>query len=100
MPSYCIYIVPVQADTTGQNLVTREQAIVSILNTVGYGTLDETQNDLSAFSDADSITEEYIDEMAIAVTNGIILARYDIRSKRNGPAEFACSQSFNKSFPL
>ena len=42
-------IVPVQADTTGQNLVTREQAIVSILNTVGYGTLDETQNDLSAF---------------------------------------------------
>lgn len=65
-------IVPVQADTTGQNLVTREQAIVSMLNTVGYGTLDETQNDLSAFSDADSITEEYIDEMAIAVTNGII----------------------------
>ena len=30
------------------------------------------QNDLSAFSDADSITEKYIDEMAIAVTNGII----------------------------
>lgn len=65
-------IVPVQADSTRDKLVTREQAVVSILNTVGYGALNETENNLGTFSDASSISEDYTDEMAIAVTNGIV----------------------------
>jgi len=64
-------ILPVQADTSGSG-VTREQAVVSILNTIGYGALNETENDLSAFADASSVTDQYRDEIGIAVTNGIL----------------------------
>ena len=65
-------MLPVYADTTGSGFVTREQAVVSILNTIGYGALNETENDLSAFADASSVTDQYRDEIGIAVTNGIL----------------------------
>ena len=65
-------MLPVQADTISDNFVTREQAVVSILNTVGYGALDQTENNLSTFADAASVTAQYTDEIGIAVTNGIM----------------------------
>jgi len=65
-------MLPVYADTTGNSFVTREQAVVSILNTVGYGALNETENDLSTFTDASTVTDQYRDEIGIAVTNGIL----------------------------
>ncbi len=64
--------LPVQAETRSNSFVTREQAVVSILNTIGYGALNETENNLSAFSDATSVTNQYIDEIGVAVTNGIL----------------------------
>lgn len=64
--------LPVQAESVNNGFVTREQAIVSILNTVGYGALNETENDLSGFADASIVTEEYRDEIGIAVTNKIL----------------------------
>lgn len=65
--------LPVQAGSESGGFVTREQAIVSILTTVGYGALNETENNLISFSDADLIADQYTDEVGIAVTNGIIL---------------------------
>lgn len=66
-------IIPVQADSQSSNFVTREQAVVNILNTVGYGALNETESNLSTFEDAGLVTDEYIDEIGIAVTNGILV---------------------------
>lgn len=66
-------ILPVQADTIDNGLVTREQAVVSILSTVGYGALNETEGNLDAYKDASAITEGYRDEIGIAVTNGILV---------------------------
>ncbi|NLB77636.1 MAG: hypothetical protein GX796_01960, partial [Clostridiaceae bacterium] len=65
--------LPVQADTRSNSFVTREQAVVNILITVGYETLNETENNLSAYSDATSVTNQYIDEIGVAVTNGILM---------------------------
>ena len=65
--------LPVQADTRSNNFVTREQAVVSILSTVGYGALNEIESDLGAFKDATTVTNQYIDEIGIAVTNGILV---------------------------
>lgn len=66
-------VLPVQAENRNNSPVTREQAVVSILSTVGYGALNVIENDLSTFKDAASVTEEYRDEIGIAVTNGILL---------------------------
>ncbi len=66
-------ILPVQAKTTDSGLVTREQAVISILSTIGYGALNETEANLDAYKDASTITEGYRDEIGIAVTNGILL---------------------------
>ncbi|NLP00611.1 MAG: peptidase [Clostridiaceae bacterium] len=66
-------MLPVQAETLSDNFVTREQAVVSILSTIGYGTLNETENNLSTFSDAASVTNQYRDEIGVAVTNGILV---------------------------
>ena len=65
-------VLPVQAESTGNGLVSRELAVVSILSTVGYGALNEYGNDLSSFTDASAVTEDYRDEIGIAVTNGIL----------------------------
>lgn len=65
--------LPVQAGAQSSSFVTREQAVVSILSTVGYGALNETENNLSNFSDAAFVTGQYIDEIGVAVTNGILL---------------------------
>lgn len=65
-------VIPVQAEIQNNSLVTREQAVVSILSIVGYGALNEYENDLSAFNDASTVTEYYRDEIGIAVTNGIL----------------------------
>lgn len=65
--------LPIYAETQGNSFVTREQAVVSILSTVGYGALNEFENNLSTFSDVSDVTEQYIDEIGIAVTNGILL---------------------------
>ena len=67
---HCFGMLPVQADTISDNFVTREQAVVSILNTVGYGALDQTENNLSTFADAASVTAQYTD--VGTVTNGIM----------------------------
>ncbi|HHY63532.1 MAG TPA: M13 family metallopeptidase [Clostridiaceae bacterium] len=64
--------LPVHAESENNGFVTREQAVVSILNTVGYGALNETENDLSGFADASAVTEDYRDEIGIAVTNKIL----------------------------
>ncbi|MDP4094537.1 MAG: M13-type metalloendopeptidase [Bacillota bacterium] len=65
-------ILPVQAaGTTGY--VTREQAVASLLDSVGYGALDNTESNLKTFTDAGSISPQYTDELGIAVTNGILM---------------------------
>lgn len=66
-------MLPVQAGTQNNSFVTREQAVVSILSTVGYGALNETENNLGTFSDATSVTHQYKDEIGVAVTNGILV---------------------------
>ena len=65
-------IIPVQAATGNTGFVSREQAVVSLLNTVGLGALNEVESDLSAFTDGDKVSSQYIDEIGIAVTNGIL----------------------------
>ena len=66
-----IGVLPVQAASQPQ-YVTREQAVVSLLNTVGYGALNETKSDLSIYPDAKSIDPQDADEISIAITNGIL----------------------------
>ena len=65
-------MIPVQASNETTALITREQAVVSIINAVGLDALSETQSDLSTFIDAAQVTAEYRDELAIAVTNSIL----------------------------
>ncbi len=65
-------MIPAQAATEATALITREQAIVSILNAVGLGALSDIEGDLTGFKDADQINPEYKDELAIAVTNSIL----------------------------
>ncbi len=62
---------PVQA-AEKTKYVTREQAIASLLDTVGYSALIDEESDLSTFTDAGSISKQFTDELAKAVTNGII----------------------------
>lgn len=66
-----IGVSPVQA-AEKTKYVTREQAIASLLNTVGYGALIDAESDLRTFADAGSISKQFTDELAKAVTNGII----------------------------
>jgi putative endopeptidase len=70
-------MMPAQASSPDAGFVTREQAVAGILNTVGFGTLSEAESDLSAFKDASLIDDEYTDEIAKAVTNGILLGTGD-----------------------
>ena len=65
-------IIPAQAATENAGFVSREQAVVSLLNTVGLGALNEAESDLSAFADANRVSAQYVDEIGIAVTNGIL----------------------------
>lgn len=64
--------VPVYAADTAEEYVSREEAVVSLLDTIGLDALDKTHSDLTMYPDADQISEEYADEIAIAVTNGIL----------------------------
>jgi putative endopeptidase len=64
--------VPVWAVSGNTDYVTREQAVVALLNTIGTGALNETESDLNVFIDANEITPESVDELGIAVTNGIL----------------------------
>ena len=66
-------MIPAQASAETTGLVTREQAVADLINTIGLGALNEMGNDLSAFSDGAQVSTEYADELGIAVTNGIIL---------------------------
>lgn len=65
-------MVPAYAATEDPLYVTREQAVSGIIHAVGLKTLNETPNDLSTFADADQVTQEYRDELGIAVSNGIL----------------------------
>ncbi|HEX9063294.1 MAG TPA: hypothetical protein VF941_24240, partial [Clostridia bacterium] len=65
-------IVPVQAASQTE-YVTREEAVVRLLDTVGYGTLNETKGDLSIFSDAKNIDSKDADKLGIAMTNDILI---------------------------
>lgn len=66
-------IMPAQAaPTAAEEYVTREEAVVSLLDTIGLDALNDTPTDLSVFSDADQISSEYVDEMAVAVANGLL----------------------------
>lgn len=71
--SMVLTLIPAQAATASLDLVSREQAVAELLNTVGLGALNEAQADLSNFSDASSVTAEYVDELGVAVSNGIIV---------------------------
>ena len=64
--------VPAQAAAFGEEYVTREEAVVSLLETIGLDALNDVQSDLSVFSDADQISAEYADKISIAVANGIL----------------------------
>ncbi len=65
-------IIPVQAATDKDAYVSREQAVVSLLDTIGLEALSETEADLSVFNDASLISPDYVDELGIAVSNGIL----------------------------
>jgi len=64
-------VLPVYASDTPR-YVTREQAVARLIETIGTGALDETESDISIFSDADRVSPEYADELGVALTNGII----------------------------
>lgn len=64
--------VSVLAASENNEFVSREKAVVSILETAGLGTLSEVSKDLSDFADADEISPEYADMLGIAVSNGIL----------------------------
>jgi len=64
--------LPVQAAASGDEYVTREEAVASLLGTIGLDALNETPVDLSIFPDADQVSQEYADVIAIAVSNGIL----------------------------
>ncbi|MCX7773861.1 MAG: S-layer homology domain-containing protein, partial [Clostridia bacterium] len=65
-------LVPMQAFADSTSYVTREQAVAGIIQTVGLGALNETESDLSAFKDASLVTPDNKDELAVALTNGIL----------------------------
>lgn len=65
-------IVPAQAASKAEEFVTREEAVVSLLNTIGLAALNDAPSDLSVFSDADQINSENADKIAIAITNGLL----------------------------
>lgn len=64
--------VPAQAAASAEEYVTREEAVAGLLNVIGLEYLDDTMSDLSAFPDGEQVSEEYADEIAIAVANGIL----------------------------
>ncbi len=71
----CIVLVLGQVTvfaSQGQEYVTREQAVASILDAVGLGALNETPGDLSTFTDAAEVSPEYENMIGIAVSNGIL----------------------------
>ena len=57
---------------SGPEYVTREQAVASLFETIGYGALNETESDLSVFSDAGLADPQFTDELGKAITNGIL----------------------------
>jgi putative endopeptidase len=64
--------IPAQAAAEKDTYVSREQAVVSLLDAIGLEALNETEADLSVFNDADLISTDYVDELGIAVSNGIL----------------------------
>lgn len=65
-------IIPAQATASAEIYVSMEEAVAGLLDTIGLDALNDTQSDLSVFSDADQISSQYADVIAIAVTNGIL----------------------------
>ncbi len=70
-------MVPIGAATADNNLVTREEAVASLLNTVGFNALNESAADLGGFLDSEKISADYIDEIGKAVSNGILVGATD-----------------------
>lgn len=74
-------IIPAQASAETTGYATREQAVAELINTIGLGALNETISDLSAFPDAAEVSSDYLDELGIAVTNGIIATGEELDPK-------------------
>lgn len=64
-------VLPAYASDTPQ-YVTREQAVARLIETIGTEALNETESDISIFSDADRVSPEFVDELGVALTNGIL----------------------------
>ena len=77
--------VSVLAASENNEFVSREKAVVSILETAGLGTLSEVSKDLSDFADADEISPEYADMLGIAVSNGILCGSAILSCQRTLP---------------
>lgn len=73
--------IPAQAFANTTSYVTREQAVAELINTIGLGALNETVSDLNTFLDAAQVSSEYMDELGIAVTNGILETGQELEPK-------------------
>lgn len=58
---------------SGTDYVTREEAVVKLLDTIGLKTFNEKVNDLKGFTDTSNVDPQYADKIGIAVTNRILV---------------------------